>query len=241
MFAAMGIGGRPCRRGPGWMRTWGCIGLLAGLSTCASAEQSGGMELVILLDVSEDMSLPATFIGEGAHLATLELGANDKVAVMSFASSVKPISGFTADTRRIEEAFKKATQTMIRPRATRRLYDAVFAAVEQFQIPSSASTKRIIAIITNGVDRGSIHTPDEVVQAATERRIAIWAVLIASPYPADLSEMRSGRPGIPYPDVKFAARELHPMTAKTHGRVTIRDLNGYVLRQTIAICKGEDE
>jgi hypothetical protein len=69
--------------------------------------------------------------------------------------------------------------------------------------------------------------------------VTVWGFLMASPY-RDRFQQRNGYPGIPYPDVHFATKQLQPVVKETGGKVVIRDTNGYVLRQAIATCKGEE-
>lgn len=202
--------------------------------------QPGAINVVFLLDVSETMFGPDSFIASGARLATYELESNDRVAVLSFSSGVKVDSGFTADTGKIDEAFWKATRTLVRGNPARRLYDAVITAIEQFPKADSSNAKRVVAIITNDVDRASVHNSDEVIRKAKERGVAIWAFLIANPY-SDSAHVRNGYPRIPYPDVQFATDQLRPIAAETGGKASIHDMNGYVLRQAIAACKGKDQ
>lgn len=202
--------------------------------------KADGVDVVFLLDVSETMFRPDSFIASGARLATYELESNDRLAVLSFSSGVKVDSGFTADAGKIDEAFWKATRTLVRSNRARRLYDAVIIAIERFPRADSSNAKRVVAVITNDVDRASVHNSDEVIRKAKERGVAIWAFLIANPY-SDPAHVRNGYPRIPYPDAQFAADQLRPIAAETGGKVSIHDMNGYGLRKAIAACKGKDQ
>jgi uncharacterized protein (DUF58 family) len=202
--------------------------------------KADGVDVVFLLDVSQTMFGPDRFIASGARLATYQLESNDRVAVLSFSSGVKLDSGFTAETGKIDAAFWKATRTLVRSNRARPLYDALITAIEQFPKGDSLHSKRVVAVITNDVDHASVHHSDEVIREAKERAVAIWAFLIANPY-SDPAHVRNGYPRIPYPDVQFAADQLRPITAETGGKASIHDMNGYVLRQAIAACKGNGE
>jgi hypothetical protein len=196
----------------------------------AVSAQSDGIDVLLLLDVSETMFGPDRFIASGARLATYELEANDRVAVLSFSSGVKVHLGFTADTAKIDEAFWKATRTLVRSVRARRLYDALITAIEQFPKADSSNAKRVVAIITNDVDHASLHNSGELIREAKERGVAIWSFLIANPY-SDPAHVRNGYPRIPYPDVQFAADQLRPIAVETGGKTSIHDMNGYVLRR----------
>jgi uncharacterized protein (DUF58 family) len=199
-----------------------------------------GADIVFVLDVSENMLGADSFIARGARLATRELRSNDRVAVMSFSSGVKVHLPFTSDKEKLDDAFRKATRTSFRWTGARRMYDAVLTAINQFPIGSSTRGNKVIAVITNDVDSGSAHRPDELVHEAAARGVSIWAFLIANPY-ADPTHVQNGYPRIPYPDVQFAADELRTITDRTGGKVSIHDTNGYILRQAIAACKGNRE
>jgi hypothetical protein len=209
-----------------------CLCFLAGASA-----QSDGADIVVLLDVGQNMTAPASFVARGARLAAYELGPTDRIAVMSFSSSTKVQLGLTSNTEKMDEALRKATRTTFRVTAKHPLYDAIREAIDQFPQPPSPKRRSTIVVITNDVDGGSVHTPDELIREAKARGVAIWVFLVANPYPQP-GRVQNGYPRIPYPDVQFAADQFRPIAEKTGGNVVIRDMNGYVLRQAIAACKG---
>ncbi len=214
-----------------------CTSLLC-FATLA-AGKSKPLDILFLLDVSQNMSGPTDFVIAGARLATFELGQSDRVAVVTFSSGPKTRVGFTGDGQKIEKAFGNANRTVVRLSGKVRLYDALCAAIDQFPAMPDPNRKRVIAVITNDVDRGSTRGPTDVIREAKTRGVAIWGFLIASPY-ARRFQQKNGHPGVPYPDVHAAAQQLEPVAGATGGKVSIRDPNGYVLREAIAACKGEE-
>ena len=213
--------------------------ILVWVGIMAAAERTDALEIAFVLDVSPGMMRHQAFIAEGARLATSELSSADKVAVMTFSSGIRLISGFSDNTREINRAFRSAIRSSIDRPGKRRLYDAVSNALEQFPIAARENTRRAIAIITNDLDNGSTHQPSDLIREANARGIHLWVFLIDNPYPNATTRQNTGVPAIPYPDVHFAADQLRPIAAGTGGEAVIRELNGYVLRQALAACKGD--
>lgn len=197
------------------------------------------LDIVFLVDVSQNMADPSAFAVAGARLATFELGPNDRVAVMSFSSGTKAQTGFTSDAGEIEKAFGKCARTIIRRPGKLCLYDALAVAIEQFPAEPDRSRKRVIAVISNDVDRGSKRGSAEVVREAQAKGVALWGFLMASPFPEPF-QRKDGYSGVPYPNVHFAAAQFEPIATATGGKAVIRDTNGYVLRYAITACKGEE-
>jgi len=214
-----------------------CFGLLfvAGL---AVADSDHPLDILFLIDVSENMSRPADFVIAGARLATFEFRPGDRVAVVSYSSKAKTQTGFTGEAQEIEKAFGKSNGALVRLSRKAHLYDALFSSIEQFPSTPDLNRKRVIAVITNDVDHASACEPADIIREARARGVAVWVFLIASPY-ASRIQQKNGHPGVPYPDVDFAAQQLEPIAKGTGGKVSIKRPDGYVLRQAIADCRGE--
>ncbi len=204
-----------------------------------AAPQSKPLDILFVLDVSQNMTYTMNFVAAGAHLATFELTSSDRVAVISFSSSAKIQTGFTSDATKIEKAFNAAIRPTVRRPGKLCLYDALSLALEQFPATPDAARRRVVAVITNDVDQGSTRTPADIIREAGARGIAIWGFLIANPYPAELRQ-KGGPPHFPYPDANVAAQELQRTVKETGGKVLVVDTNGYILRRAIAACKGEE-
>ncbi|WP_321476394.1 vWA domain-containing protein [uncultured Paludibaculum sp.] len=202
-----------------------------------AAGQTKALDLVFAVDVSESMAEPGRFIREGARLAAYELAPQDRVAVIGFSSSAKLHAGFTSDPKAIDIAFRRATAPLVRKSGQLRLYDGVFAAIEQFPAYGDADRTRSVAVITNDLDGGSSHEQVELIRRARSKGVGIWVFLIGNP-DRGLPQPNGGHPQVPYLDTRFAADHLRPLSDETGGKVMTLDGNGYVLRRIIAACKG---
>ena len=208
------------------------------LATLAAA-QSDHLEVVLVLDTGQNMIEPDRFITQGASPGIHELGSSDRAAVITFASGIKLNLELSNNSREISRAVGGAARTSVARPGKQRLYDAIFMAIQQFPATAEAGTKRVVAVITNDVDRGSTHGPSELIREAKTKGVAIWVFLIGNPYPNQLRQ-GNGYPTIPYPDVNLARNELRPVALATGGDAFVKELNGYVLRQVIVACKGEN-
>ena len=193
------------------------------------------MDLVLVVDVSRNMSKPANLIREGAHLAVYELDSGDRVSVITYGSKAKVLSGLTSDKGRIENTLRQVKQPLIQWSRDRRLYDAILEAFRQLTPGSAPDHIRMVGLITNDIDRGSIHDMDDIVEGARSKGIAVWVFLIANPYanPAMFDNYMTFK----YPDVRRAEERLRPLAAETGGVLSVLEMNGYILRKAFAACK----
>lgn len=201
-----------------------------------AATQTEAIDLVLILDVGQNMAEPIKLIREGVHLATYEIGAEDKISVMSFCSEIKILSPFTVNTKQVEGAFTKAKPPILRMSGKRLLYDAIFDGIQQFLPMANLNRNRAVAVITNDVDRGSSHQPQELIEEARSKNIIIWMFLIGNPYanPSDFDKYVR----VPYPDVVLAKEQLGPLATKTGGKISVYVMDKNVLKKAIAACKG---
>ena len=213
--------------------------LYLGLVTWASA-QTARFDIVLVLDTGQNMIEADRFITEGARLAVHELGSSGRAAVITFASGIKLNLGFSDNSREISQAVGRAIRTSVARPGKQRLYDAIFMAIQQFPATPELGTKRVVAVLTNDVDRGSTHGPSELMQEAKSKGVAIRVFLVGNPYPNQLRQ-GNGYPTIPYPDVNFAQKELRPLALATGGEALVKELDGYVLRQVIMACRRNAE
>lgn len=211
------------------------IGLILGAAIAANAETP--LDLIFVLDVSQNMLEPGRFVVAGAHLATFELNADDRVTVMSAGPDVEWHSGPTSDSGEIERAFQRAQPRTFGSRGKARLYDAAWRAIERFPA-AQGKRRRFVILITNDADRGSNHAADELTRESKAKGVVIQAFLIRNQH-LDPSRHNTGYQRMPYPDLQSAAEQLRSVTNPTGGTVSVVDMNGYVLRQAIAACKRE--
>jgi Ca-activated chloride channel family protein len=128
------------------------------------------INLVLLLDTSGSMAgAGITAAKSAASNFIAGLNPEDRVAVVTFDDTVKPVIDFTTDHKaaRDELSFVDATRG-----AGTCLYDAAYQAVQMnATVPSG---RRAVVLFTDGVDEKpgggtcSIHTADDVIKIATE-------------------------------------------------------------------------
>lgn len=197
------------------------------------------LDIVFLLDASDAMIHPAEFVVAGARLATYEFQDDDQVAVVSYSSGVKVRSGFTSDASRIERAFHSCIRTRITRGGQSGLYQALLTAIGLFSNRADPSRDRVIAVITNDNGLSAKNVVRDVISEARAKQAVISFFLVASPF-SDVGTARWNLPRVPYPDIHLAAQQLERLASETGGKIYIKDPNGYVLRQIIEVCRGEE-
>ncbi len=213
------------------------VGLVLFSAVASHTAQPDSLQLMFLLDVSSTMIEPQRYIVAGSRLAGRQLRAADNVAVMSFASGTKMHLPFSSDPSAIQRGLKNAVRTVVQWSSKVRLYDAMFTGIASFPVAGN-SRKRVLAVITDDIDRGSRHEAADVIRSAQERRLEVWIFLIAPPHSdSPLPE----QPRISHPNVDAAKVTLRRIAESTGGGVLIRDINGYVLREIIVLCRGSEQ
>jgi VWFA-related protein len=202
-----------------------------------SRAQTYKLDLVLILDVSNNMAGQQEIIKEGAHLATYELSAGDRFAIMSYSNKAKILSDFKEDPALIEEALQKVNPPFFKNSDLQCLNDAIFEAIKQFPQKPEPERKRVVGIITNNVDRGSTHTNAELIAAAKAKNITVWIFLVQNPKSTS-SKLSSAQKRNSYPNVRFAEEQLEPFAEETGGGARVVEANGYTLRKAFAVCKG---
>jgi hypothetical protein len=212
-----------------------CLSLIC--FSLPSEAQTYKLDLVLAIDVSTNMAGQQEIIKEGAHLATYELNEGDRVAVMSYANKAKLISDFTADAAQIEQVLQKVNPPLFKNSDLQCLNDAIFEAFKQFPQKPEPERKRVVAIITNNVDRGSAHRDSELINAAKAKNISVWVFLVHSPKTNSSPVLRIQKPSS-YPNVRFAEERLELFAEEMGGGARVIETNGYTLRKVFAVCKG---
>ncbi len=219
------------------------LAFLVLLSTARVAiAQARDLDVVFLLDISPTMIEPERAVAAGARLASFELGAADRIGLMTFVSRTTTILPPGSPAGDLPKAFQRATRSIIERRGPPELLDALVEAISAL-MAARDDRKRIIVAITNQADRASKHTVQEVIQQARLKNIEIHLVLIAKPSGAKIDSPYPPVPRVtvPYPDVDAAAVQLRPIAEGTGGKLSVHDLNGYVLRKVLAELKGADQ
>jgi hypothetical protein len=212
--------------------------LAIGCFVLASHAQTPKMDLVLILDASTTTGRQVETIKTGAHPATYEIHDGDRVSVMSYTKKAKIIQPFTEDPAQVEQAIQKVSTPLFKNAGRHCLNDALFEAFRQFPQKSEPERKRIIGIITNNLDSGSVHSIPELIEAAKAKNIAVWVFLV--PVPKLANTPLSGIPAREIRlDLRFVKEQLDLFAEETGGGVRIIETNGYTLSKVIAVCKGD--
>ncbi len=100
-------------------------------------------------------------------------GDNSRVAVMRFAESQRLVAPFGRDTVTVREAFN--TQPGANARTA--IFDAASAAVKVFDsLPKIRSERRIVILISDGLDNASSTKVPAVIHSAVQNRVSFYVI-----------------------------------------------------------------
>ncbi|MGH9357841.1 MAG: VWA domain-containing protein [Terriglobia bacterium] len=141
----------------------------------------------------------------GPLFSNLLLGKKGEAAVVCFDTKVRVMQSFAADPAMLGQTLQHITDEGTRAR----LNDALARAILMLSSRPPAE-RRIIVAFSEGLDRGSETTKEEIIRAATGADVAIYglqfkpaAVLLNNPEPSPQPDVlddnlaRPGRPGAP--------------------------------------------
>lgn len=144
------------------------------------AESGEGVAYVFLVDISKSLH-QGQFVQIQAALQqwSAELGAKDRVAIMTFGTTVSIVQDFTAD----KEVLKKKISGLAMTDENTQLHRGLVQAIETArQINPDLPKRRVIITLTDGEDdfAGGM-TKDEVLESLRVDRIPIYAIGFAEP------------------------------------------------------------
>ena len=123
------------------------------------------------------------------------------IAVLRFSDRPSLVTPFTNDVVAARAAFRFSTD---RDRHTA-IFDAAAKAVEAFdKLPPVRAERRLVVLISDGLDNASAKSADSVIDAALERRVSFYVIHLP------LFEVRDGRLAVRQPSKGF--RELAEKT-----------------------------
>ena len=123
------------------------------------------------------------------------------IAVLRFSDRPSLVAPFTNDVIAARAAFRFSTD---RDRHTA-IFDAAAKAVEAFDtLPPVRAERRLVVLISDGLDNDSAKSADSVINAALERRVSFYVIHLP------LFEVRDGRLAVRQPSKGF--RELAEKT-----------------------------
>lgn len=126
------------------------------------------------------------------------------IAVLRFAERPLLAAPFNKDTSAARAAFSFSSATDQHTA----IFDAARTAIDTFDnLPRNRAERRIVILISDGLDNASINKPNAVIEAATERRVSFYVIHLP------LFEPRDGRLVVRTP-----AKGFRDLGEKTGGR-----------------------
>ena len=143
----------------------------AGISYFAAGAER--VALLFLIDASGSTRQHITQQREAARALFQRFGQRSRVAVLRFAEEAEVVVPFTTEQSRIDEAFIIPAQANARTA----IFDGARRALRVFDRTSADATeRRIVIIISDGLDTVSRSTAAEVVREATARNVSFYVL-----------------------------------------------------------------
>lgn len=128
--------------------------------------------IVLLVDNSLTIRADVEKLEQAAREFAYEIYEGDKLLIVGYDEQAEIVADWTDDAKNIEASLKS-----FRKKGSPHLFDALKAVSEEALRPlAAASQKRIIVIISDGVDRGSRTHFDEILSDLQLQDIAVYAV-----------------------------------------------------------------
>jgi len=129
--------------------------------------------LVFALDESGSLREVVSQQREAALALFGRFGARSSVAVMRFAEQPELVVPFGRDTTNASDAFRFP----VKPNQHTAIFDAASAAVRAFDTPPRfRSERRIVILISDGLDNASSTKASAAIQAALEKQISFYVI-----------------------------------------------------------------
>jgi len=126
--------------------------------------------LVLLVDNSLTIRADVEKLEQGAREFAYEIFEGDKMLIVGYDEQAEIVADWTDDAKSIETALKT-----FRKKGEPHLFDALSAVVDEALRPLSGQ-KRAIVVISDGLDRGSKTTFDQVLAKLQSQDITVYAV-----------------------------------------------------------------
>lgn len=128
---------------------------------------------IVMLDASASMLNSFDRVLSAANDFVVRLMPGDQARIGSFSEEVQISPDFTGDRDALLEVF--ANEFNVRIGRRTRLWDAMHQAVETL---ANTDGRRVVIVVTDGVDSWSTKTFDDVVSAARRHNVAVFAVRV---------------------------------------------------------------
>jgi VWFA-related protein len=126
--------------------------------------------VVLLVDNSLSIRADVEKLEEATREFAYEIFEGDKLLIVGYDNQAEIVSDWTDDAKHIEKSLKN-----FRKQGDPHLFDALNAVAEEALRPLSGQ-KRVIVVISDGLDRGSKAKFDEILRVLQELDIAVYAV-----------------------------------------------------------------
>ena len=126
--------------------------------------------IVLLVDNSLSIRADVERLEQSAREFAYEIYEGDKLLIVGYDEQAEIVSDWTDDAKSIEKALK-----LFRKKGQPHLFDAIRAVVEGAMRPLQ-NQKRIIVVISDGLDRGSKASFEETLAELQSENIMVYAV-----------------------------------------------------------------
>jgi Ca-activated chloride channel homolog len=126
--------------------------------------------IVLLVDNSLSIRADVEKLEQAAREFAYEIYEGDKLLIVGYDEQAEIVSDWTDDAKAIESSLK-----LFRKKGQPHLFDAIRAVVEEAFRPMP-SQKRIIVVISDGLDRGSKATFEQTLSELQSENISVYAV-----------------------------------------------------------------
>jgi VWFA-related protein len=126
--------------------------------------------IVLLVDNSLTIRADVEKLEKAAREFAYEIFEGDKLLIVGYDEEAEIVSDWTDDAKSIETSLK-----LFRKKGQPHLFDAASAVIEQ-ALRSAPSQKRVIVVISDGLDRGSKTSFDQILAELQKDDITVYAV-----------------------------------------------------------------
>jgi Ca-activated chloride channel homolog len=126
--------------------------------------------IVLLVDNSLTIRADVEKLEQAAREFAYEIYEGDKLLIVGYDEQAEIVSDWTDDSKAIESGLK-----LFRKKGQPHLFDAIRAVVEEAMRPMQ-NQKRIIVVISDGLDRGSKATFEQTLAELQTENIMVYAV-----------------------------------------------------------------
>jgi Ca-activated chloride channel homolog len=128
--------------------------------------------IVLLVDNSLTIRADVEKLEQAAREFAYEIYEGDKLLIVGYDEQAEIVADWTDDAKKIEASLKS-----FRKKGTPHLFDALKAVLEEGLRPlAPSSQKRVVVVISDGVDRGSKTKFDEILNDLQLQDVIIYAV-----------------------------------------------------------------